>query len=133
METIYSNVESLVEIDFQKTAKFLLDYLEEDKFERIIDSLEAKPKVLYKLLSGILLKESKKSHKRDPSTGSIDLQSLSVREQRKQIIITDPKLQERLIELMCDFEPNSVQKTLQILEDYRPEIILVVSLDSMFL
>jgi len=131
METVFANIKNLTEIDNNKAANLLLDYLHNDnKFETVLNSLESNPKVLYKLLYGLLLGSANKHHKRDPSTGSINLESLSLREQRKQTLLLDPIIQEKFIELMCKIEPNSVYKSLMILEDYRVEIALVVSLHT---
>ena len=127
---VYSKIDCLTEIDNKKTAKLILNDLDIDRFEDVINSLKTKPKVLYKLLFGVLMGTASKSHKRDPSTGSINFESLSLREQQKQTLITDPKIQEKFIELMSEFEPKSVLKALNILEDYRPDVVLVVSFTS---
>jgi hypothetical protein len=128
METVFSNVKKLTEIDNYKAANLLLNYLDnEKKIKSLLNSLEKSPKVLYKLLYGILLGSANKHHKRDLSTGSINLELLSIKEQRKQTLISDPIIQEKFIELMCKIEPNSVCNILKILEGYRLEIALVVS------
>jgi hypothetical protein len=128
METVFSNVKKLTEIDNYKAANLLLNYLDnEKKIKSLLNSLEKSPKILYKLLYGILLGSANKHHKRDLSTGSINLELLSIKEQRKQTLISDPIIQEKFIELMCKIEPNSVYNNLKILEGYRLEIALVVS------
>ena len=126
-ENIYSKIDCLTEIDDRKTAKLVLNELDVDRFQDVIHSLKTNPKVLYKLLFGVLLGTISKTHKRDPSTGSIDFESLSLRDQRKQTLITDPQIQELFIELMSELEPKQVFKTLNILEDYRPNVVLIVS------
>lgn len=126
-EHVYSNIESLTQIDNRKSAKLILDHLDVERFDEIVSCLKSNPKVLYKLLSGVLT-DTNKGHKRDPSTGSISYESLSLREQKKHSILSDAKTQEMFIELMAEFEPNKVYQTLTALEDYRPEVVLTVSL-----
>ena len=126
-EFIYSRIECLTEIDNKKTAKLVLNDLDLDRFEDILNSLKTNPKVLYRLLFGVLLGTTSKTHKRDASTASISFESLSLKEQRKQTLIRDQNIQEKFIQLMTQFEPNFVFKALNILEDYRPDIVLEVS------
>ncbi|XP_054168163.1 vacuolar protein sorting-associated protein 8 homolog [Oppia nitens] len=125
IDSIYSNIESIIEINYQKTAKLLIDILDIEKCHKIFTSLESKPIVLYKLLNGLLLNPTNKSHKRDLSTGSLDLELLSLKEQRKQMLLTDNRIQEKLLELMSTFEPNSVFNALNVLQDYDVDNMLV--------
>ena len=125
-EHIYSNIELLTQIDSKRSANLILDYLDIERFDEIISSLKSNPKVLYKLLFGVFI-DSNKIHKRDPSTGSISYESLSIRDQKKHSIISNPGTQEEFIELMAEFEPNRVYQTLVTLEDYRPEVVFTVS------
>lgn len=121
---MFSQIEKLVEINKNKTAILVLDYVKDEKeIDSMLKSIEDKPKTMYYLLHGFFV--GSKTHKKDPSLSSINSLE-NAKDQKKQLFLAKNTLQEKFIELMCRFEPEYVISYLKQLEGYRDEVVLQV-------
>ncbi|XP_077501236.1 LOW QUALITY PROTEIN: vacuolar protein sorting 8 [Amblyomma americanum] len=106
---LLDSLEALVEVDNKAASQLMLRHLAH-RVDDIMHRLEGQPKVLYHFLQGVW--KSREASSLAPTQGAADSLATAV--------------QERYIELMCQFEPNVVCAFLSTSEGYRIEETLAI-------
>lgn len=109
---IIASIEEIIDIDNKKISELLTEFFPH-RLHEIVNQLQARPFVLYQLLQGLFNKRE-------------ILQQSSPTQGIKDNFEINPDIQEKYIELMCQYNPEQVYSYIRSTEGYRLEETLEI-------